>query len=158
MISYGLLMYKINNQRLFVFIAHPGGPYFKNKQEGYWTIPKGEPLENENPLNTAQREFTEETGILPQSPFIDLGEIKQKGGKRVHAWAFENNIYVKSITSNNFTIEWPPRSGKFQSFPEIDKADFFTLEEAEQKINPSQLELLNKLKKIIIERGYLSLI
>ena len=100
MISYGLLMYKIKNQELFVFIAHPGGPFFKNKQEGYWTIPKGEPLEGENVLIAAQREFTEETGIEPQPPFIDLGEIKQKGGKRVHAWAFENDIEVKSITSN----------------------------------------------------------
>jgi len=157
MISYGLLMYKVKNQQLFVFIAHPGGPFFKNKQDGYWTIPKGEPSENEEPLNTAKREFFEETGINAEPPFIDLGEIKQKGGKKVQAWAFEKDIEVKSITSNNFTIEWPPKSGKRQSFPEIDQAAFFILKEAERKINPAQLELLKKLEKKLFDHGYLSM-
>jgi len=150
MLSYGLLMYKISNQQLLILLVHPGGPYFKNKQDGYWTIPKGEPIRNEEGLHAAQREFLEETGISPIPPFIDLGEVKQKGGKKVIAWAFENNIEINSITSNNFILEWPPHSGKYQSFPEIDKADFFTLEEAKQKINLAQVEFLKKLEKIIL--------
>ena len=157
MTSYGLLMYKVINQQILVFLVHPGGPFFKNKQDGYWTIPKGESLENEEHLDTAKREFFEETGITSVLPFINLGEIKQKGGKRVHAWAFEHDIEVKSINSNTFTIEWPPKSGKQQSFPEIDKADFFIISDAEKKINQAQLEFLKKLEKILLEQGYLSI-
>lgn len=150
MISYGLLMYKINNQQLLVLLVHPGGPYFKNKQQGYWTIPKGLPLKSEEGLSTAQREFMEETGINPKPPFIDLEEVKQRGGKIVHAWAFENNIEVAQIFSNNFKLEWTPHSGKYQFFLEVDKAAFFTLEEAKQKVNLAQVEFLLRLEKIIL--------
>jgi predicted NUDIX family NTP pyrophosphohydrolase len=141
--SAGLLMYRLKKEVEF-FLVHPGGPFFKNKDEGVWTIPKGEPGEDEPLLEAAQREFKEETGIEPEGPFISLGTVKQKGGKIVHAWAFEKED-ANWVKSNHFELEWPPRSGKMVSFPEMDKGAYFGLKEAELKINPAQREFLLKL-------------
>ena len=131
-----------------VYLAHPGGPFFKNKDEGSWTIPKGEIPEGEEPFATALREFEEETGlrINPAGRFIDLGSIRQKSGKLVQAWAIEGDCPEgHCLTSNTFQMEWPPRSGKFQNFPEIDRAQFFPLETARRKINPAQAVFLDRL-------------
>ncbi len=143
--SAGLLMYEIANNELKVFIAHPGGPFWKNKEAGAWSIPKGEPNENENLLNAAIREFKEETGIDAKEPFIPLGTIQQKSGKIVHCWAFEGNWSGLLVTSSHVNMEWPSKSGKFIKFPEIDKAGFFSIEEAKKKINPCQKELIARL-------------
>ena len=131
-----------------VFLAHPGGPFFKNKDEGSWTIPKGEIPEGEEPFAAALREFEEETGLRidPASKFIDLGSVRQKGGKLVQAWAVDGDCPEgHCLKSNTFKIEWPPRSGKFQDFPEMDRAEFFLLETARRKINPAQATFLDRL-------------
>jgi predicted NUDIX family NTP pyrophosphohydrolase len=148
-ISAGLLMYRTINGLLEVFLVHPGGPYFKNKDEGVWTIPKGETENTESLLETAIREFREETGIDPGAGyFIPLESIKQKGGKIVHTWAFEGDWdETIPIKSNYFELEWPPRSGNKQKYPEIDRADFFTVDIAKQKINSAQIDLLVKLER-----------
>ena len=144
-LSAGLLMYRIEDGAIHVLLAHPGGPYFVNKDEGAWSIPKGEPDADEDLFVTAQREFEEETGIKPQGPFIPLGRIKQKGGKIVHAWAFEGDCDPKAIRSNTFQMEWPPHSRRQQEFPEIDRAEFFDLAAARKKIKAGQEGLLDEL-------------
>jgi predicted NUDIX family NTP pyrophosphohydrolase len=144
-LSAGLLMYRIKDGVLQVLLAHPGGPYFANKDEGAWTIPKGEPDADEDLLLTAQREFEEETGIKPMGPFVPLKPIKQKGGKIVHAWAFEGDCDPADIKSNTFTMESPPKSGRQQEFPEIDRAEFFDLAIARTKIKAGQEGLLDEL-------------
>jgi predicted NUDIX family NTP pyrophosphohydrolase len=145
--SAGLLMYRrASDGAIELFLAHPGGPFFKNKDAGAWTIPKGELEPNEEPLDCARREFEEETGMRPDaSDYLALGEIKQRGGKRVEAWAFEGDWQERTLRGNQFEIEWPPRSGRRQSFPEIDRAEFFSLEVAREKINPAQIELIDRL-------------
>ncbi|MDP1696066.1 MAG: NUDIX domain-containing protein [archaeon] len=145
-VSAGLLMYKIRNNQLEFFLAHPGGPFWKNKDDGTWGIPKGEIHDSEEPLEAAKREFKEETGITPKEPFISLGEITQKSGKVVHAWAFEGDWSGLLMGSSYVTMEYPAKSGKTIKFPEIDKAGFFTLEKAKKIINPAQYELLLRLK------------
>ena len=112
---------------LQVLLAHPGGPYFVSKDDGAWSIPKGEPEPDEDLLLTAQREFEEETGLKPTGPFIPLKPIQQKGGKIVHAWAFKGDCDPATLKSNTFTMEWPPNSGRQMEFPEIDRAEFFDL-------------------------------
>jgi predicted NUDIX family NTP pyrophosphohydrolase len=145
LISAGLLMCRWHDGILEYFLVHPGGPFFKNKDIGIWSIPKGLPDGEEDLLFTAQREFTEETGIIPKPPFYHLSEIQQKGGKVVHSWTFLGEWdNAQGIVSNKFKIEWPPRSGKFQEFPEQDHADWMTLEIAGQKINPAQVPLLHE--------------
>lgn len=149
-ISAGLLMYRKKNNQLEFFLVHPGGPYFKNKDDGAWTIPKGEVENTELLLDTALREFREETGIDPAGEFISLESVKQKGGKTVYAWAFKGDWdETTPIKSNYFEIEWPPRSGKKQKFPEIDKALFFPVNIAKQKINPAQIDFIVKLERIL---------
>src|SRR2546423_1134760 len=118
-LSAGLLMYRFRDGELQVFLVHPGGPYFARKDEDSWTIPKGEPDPGEDLLAAAQREFQEETGIAPAGPFTPLTPVKQKGGKVVHAWAFEGDCEGKAVVSNTFTMEWPPGSGRQAAFPEI---------------------------------------
>jgi predicted NUDIX family NTP pyrophosphohydrolase len=146
LISAGLLMYKINGKELRVFLVHPGGPIFKNKDEGYWGIPKGLVEVGEDLEDTAKREFEEETGILPIGKFIELGSVKQKSGKTVHAWAFENNDSIpKELNCNTFQMEWPPYSGKKQAFPEVDKGEFFDVSSARKKIIYAQEEFLDRL-------------
>ncbi|HEX8547933.1 MAG TPA: NUDIX domain-containing protein [Cytophagaceae bacterium] len=132
------------------FLVHPGGPFFTKKDTGYWTIPKGEPIGDEKLLETAKREFLEETGLVAIPPFFELGTVKQKSGKVVHAWAFEGSLPNDyKLISNTFSIEWPPKSGKQQQFPEIDKAKFFDDQEARLKINAAQFEFIIKLKDLL---------
>ncbi|MFZ1933592.1 MAG: NUDIX domain-containing protein [Thermoguttaceae bacterium] len=147
-ISAGLLMYRIKDGAIEVLLAHPGGPYFVNKDDGAWTIPKGEPNAGEDLLATAQREFAEETGLTPIGPFIPLEPIEQKGGKIVYAWAFRGDCDPAALESNTFTMEWPPKSGRQQEFPEIDRADFFGLAAARRKIKPGQEAFLDELEAI----------
>jgi predicted NUDIX family NTP pyrophosphohydrolase len=147
-ISAGLLMYRIRDGKLQVLLAHPGGPYFKKKDEGAWTIPKGEIEPGEDLLGAAKREFEEETGIAPVGPFVALAPIRQKGGKIVHAWAFQGDCEPGAIVSNTFTIEWPPKLGRLSEFPEIDRADFFDLPAALRKIKSGQEALIEELQRI----------
>ena len=143
--SAGILLYCKVNNTLQVFLVHPGGPFFRNKDDGSWTIPKGEVLDGEDLLTAARREFEEETGQAIDGKFTALNPIKQKGGKIVHAWAVEGDIDHTAIKSNNFEIEWPPRSGKQQSFPEVDRAEWFDVDTAKIKINPAQVRLIEEL-------------
>jgi predicted NUDIX family NTP pyrophosphohydrolase len=132
-----------------VFIAHPGGPFFRAKDDGHWTIPKGEVEPDEDQLATAIREFKEETGITidPKAQFVELGSIRQKGGKIVHAWAVEQDCPESYVCmSNVFSMQWPPNSGKWQSFPEVDRAQFFPLDQARRKLKETQLPLLDRLE------------
>jgi predicted NUDIX family NTP pyrophosphohydrolase len=144
-ISAGLLLYKLEQGELQVLLVHPGGPFFRNKDPGAWTIPKGEVQEGEDLLATARREFAEETGVTPTGDFISLMPIKQKGGKVVHAWAVAGNFNPADLKSNTFQLEWPPKSGKFAAFPEVDRAAWFTLAQAKEKINAAQLSLVEEL-------------
>lgn len=147
--SAGILLYRKTDNILQVFLVHPGGPFFKNKDEGNWTIPKGEFLDDEEPLAAAKREFQEETGQQADGEFISIGSIKQKSGKTVYAWAVEGDIDHKTIISNVFDLEWPPRSGKMIYVPEVDKAGWFDVEIAKQKINPAQIPLIERLNNIL---------
>lgn len=147
-ISAGLLMYRIQDGKLQVLLAHPGGPYFKNKDDGYWSIPKGEIEPGEDMLEAAKREFTEETGVIPTGPFIELTPIKQKGGKIVHAWAFHGDCDPGAIVSNTFSIEWPPKTGREMKFPEIDRAEFFDVAAAGRKIKAPQMPLVEECERI----------
>jgi len=142
-------MYRIRDGVAQVLLAHPGGPYFRNKDDGAWSIPKGEPDGDEDLLLTAQREFEEETGVKPAGPFLPLKPIRQKGGKIVHAWAFQGDCDPKAVRSNTFTIEWPPKSGRQAEFPEIDRADFFDLATAKTKIKSGQEGLIEELREIL---------
>jgi predicted NUDIX family NTP pyrophosphohydrolase len=139
-------MFRKRDGALEFLLAHPGGPFFKGKDAGAWTIPKGELEEGEDALAAAKREFEEELGLKPAGTFLELTPIKQKGGKIVRAWAVEGDCNPLQAKSNTFTIEWPPRSGRTSEFPEVDKAAFFGLEEAKQKINPAQIPLLEELR------------
>ena len=145
--SAGLLLYRKNKNKLEVFLVHPGGPLWKNKDEGTWSIPKGEFDGNEEPLQAAIREFSEETGNTVSGRFMQLKPVVQKSGKTVLAWAIEKNIDAATISSNNFEMEWPPRSGKLQNFPEVDRGEWFLINEAKKKINAAQVSLLNELEE-----------
>ena len=139
-------MYRRTERGLEVLLAHPGGPFFTRKDAGGWTIPKGEPNPGEALEAAAAREFTEETGLPVTGPLVPLGEVRQKGGKTVHAWAFEGELPPGFVpASNTFELEWPPRSGKKQSFPEIDRAEMFPLDVAREKINAAQAVFLDRL-------------
>lgn len=143
--SAGILLYKFLNQNLHVLLVHPGGPFFAKKDEGAWSIPKGEFTEGEDALETAKREFLEETGQSIAGSFEPLEAVKQKGGKRVYAWAVEGDLDTAAVKSNDFELEWPPRSGKIKCFPEIDRAEWFYVEEALGKILPAQQDLIHQL-------------
>lgn len=147
--SAGLLMYHFEGGTLRVLLAHPGGPLFQNKDEGDWSIPKGEVEPGEELLEAAAREFREETGVTPTGPFIALQPIRQKGGKIVHAWAFEGTCDPAQIVSNTFTMEWPPRSGRRMAFPEIDRADFFDAAAAKRKVKAAQMPLIVELEEAV---------
>lgn len=149
-ISAGLLMYRFKGKQLEVFLAHPGGPYFQYKDDGSWTIPKGELEQNESLLTAAQREFTEETGITAVGPLLSLGSIIQRSGKTVHAWAFCHDWDdAQPIKSNLFELEWPPRSGQKKLFPEIDRAQFFSVMQAKIKINSAQIPFITTLEQLL---------
>lgn len=128
-----------------MLLVHPGGPFWARKDAGAWSIPKGEVNSGEDELGAAQREFEEEIGLPPKGPFLPVGEVQLKSGKVVRAWAFEGNLDPTAIRSNIFRMEWPPHSGRLQNFPEIDRAGFFSIEEAKEKINPAQIPLLQTL-------------
>lgn len=149
--SAGLLMFRVANAALEVLLVHPGGPYFRTKGDGFWSIPKGEIGEDEDPLARARIEFHEELGLTAEGTFLEIGSVKQKGGKVVLAWAFAGDV-AKDFApiSNTFTLEWPPRSGRMQTFPEVDRASFFTLEEATRKINPAQAVFLERLAAMLV--------
>lgn len=146
--SAGILLYRRRGKGLEVLLAHPGGPFWKNKDDGAWTIPKGEISEGEDRLAAAIRETKEELGVTLSGDFIPLTPVKQKSGKVIFAWAIEMDLDASSMASNSFEMEWPPKSGVMKSFPEIDRAEWFGLEEALQKINPGQRPLLIELIEI----------
>ncbi len=146
-------MYRERGGVLEVFLVHPGGPFWANKDLGAWSIPKGEYAPEEDPLAAARREFMEETGFEAAGDFLPLGVLKQPSGKVITAWAFAGELDAGAILSNTFTMEWPPRSGKQQEFPEIDRAAWFSLDEAKEKILKGQVEFLEELEKIIFGHG-----
>ena len=143
--SAGLLLHRRAGRQLEVFLVHPGGPFLGKKDAGAWSLPKGEIGADEDPLATARRELTEETGLVVDGPFRPLGSIRQAGGKVVHAWAATADCDPAKITSNTFSLEWPPRSGQFREFPEVDRAGWFSPELAAEKINPAQAPLIARL-------------
>jgi predicted NUDIX family NTP pyrophosphohydrolase len=143
--SAGILLYRKNGEQLQIFLVHPGGPFFAKKDLGVWSIPKGEFLDDEEPLTAARREFTEETGQPIDGRFIPLTPVTLKSGKRVYAWAVESDIDATAISSNLFEMEWPPKSGKIQSFAEIDRAAWFDVETALIKINTAQANFIRQL-------------
>lgn len=144
--SAGILVYRKAGRSFEVLLVHPGGPYWANKDAGAWSIPKGEFDDNEDALSAAKREFEEETGIKISGVFIELTPVKLKSSKTVFAWAVEGDVDPLKIISNEFEMEWPPRSGKMRSFPEIDKAAWFSLVDAEIKINSQQIKMLEEMK------------
>ncbi len=147
--SAGILMYRFRQNRPEYFLVHPGGPFWANKDSGAWSIPKGELEEAEDPLQAAIREFGEETGTVPEGSFIPLPAVVQKAGKMVLAWAVEGNLDAESIRSNHYKIQWPPNSGKWQSYPEVDKAGWFSEQEARLKINPAQAAFIDALQSLL---------
>lgn len=143
--SAGILLYRTRDKQPEVFLIHPGGPFFRNKDDGAWSIPKGEFIDGEEALAAAKREFEEETGQVIEGEFIVLDPITQKGGKKVFCWAVEGDIDPEVVMSNTFELEWPPRSGKKQTFQEVDKAGWFDIETAKVKMNDAQTRLLDNL-------------
>ena len=149
-ISAGLILFRRSAERgLEIFLAHPGGPFWANRDAGAWTIPKGVVEDGEDLLDAARREFNEETGIVASGPFIPLGSIKQKAGKTVHAWAWEGDADASTITSNYTTTEWPRGSGKTLSFAEVDRCQWFDAKTAIEKMNPAQSELVGRLQDLL---------
>ena len=142
--SSGILLYRRKNDRLEFLLVHPGGPFWKKKDAGAWSIPKGE-FEDEDALQAAKREFEEEIGMPIEGQMVALEPQKQKGGKLVHAWALEGDLDPQNIKSNTFEMEWPPKSGKKQQFPEIDRAEWFPAPTALQKINQAQAAFIREL-------------
>jgi predicted NUDIX family NTP pyrophosphohydrolase len=148
--SAGLLMFRRRGVGVEVLLAHPGGPWFRKKDAGAWSIPKGELEEDENPLDRAKIEFREEIGLDANGEFLSLGTIRQAGGKVVEAWAVEGDLPANfELRSNHFDVEWPPRSAKWQSFPEVDRAEFFADAEARLKINAAQAAFLDRLRVLL---------
>src|SRR5579863_5984001 len=143
--SAGLLMFRQGKQGLEVLLVHPGGPFWAKKDDGAWSIPKGELEDAEDPLAAARREFKEETGARPEGEFIELLPLKQAGGKTVFAWAIRADFDPGQLRSNTFSMEWPPRSGRLREFPEVDRASWFGMEEARRKILKGQAGFLEQL-------------
>ena len=149
-VSGGILLYRHPAGGLQVLLAHPGGPYFKDRDAGNWTVPKGEPDPDEAIEDAATREFAEETGLpLPDGPRLELGSITQKGGKVVHAWAVEGDLDPAAARSNEIEIEWPPRSGRIETFPEIDRVAWFEPGEARRRIKDAQVPLIDRLEEAL---------
>lgn len=147
--SAGILLFKKEKNSIYYFLVHPGGPFWKNKDLGAWSIPKGEILTDENPLERALTEFEEETGKTIDGKFIELSPIKQKGGKTVYAWALESDLDTADLYSNTFPLEWPPKSGKIMEVPEVDQWQWFPSEEAQQRINTAQKDFITELENIV---------
>ncbi|MFI5127283.1 MAG: NUDIX domain-containing protein [Candidatus Acidiferrales bacterium] len=148
--SAGLVMYRMRGGKIEVLLVHPGGPFWAKKDAGAWFIPKGETKPDEDLFSAAKREFKEETGLKAEGKFLELGSVKQKSGKVVTAWAFEGDCQPASIKSNTFSMEWPPRSGKQQEFPEVDRAAFYSIEAAREKMHPAEFEFLARLKELLV--------
>jgi predicted NUDIX family NTP pyrophosphohydrolase len=145
-VSAGILLFRPNGGRLEVLLAHPGGPFFQNRDAGHWTIPKGEADGDEELMAVARREFEEETGhAAPDGRVIELGSIVQKGGKIVHAWGLEGELDPAAAVSNTFAMVWPPGSGRVQTFPEIDRVEWFEVDEARRRVKPTQIPLIDRL-------------
>jgi len=151
--SAGILLFKHESGAMQVLLVHPGGPFWKNKDLGSWSIPKGEVTADEQMFDAAVREFEEETGVLLTGDFIELKPIKLKSNKLVFAWACEHDLDVSQVVSNTFEVEWPPKSGLLKSFPEIDRAAWFSVDEALEKINASQTNLIHQLLGKVINQG-----
>jgi predicted NUDIX family NTP pyrophosphohydrolase len=151
-VSAGLLMYRFQRGVVETLLVHLGGPFWTRKEEGAWFVPKGEVEPGEDVLAAARREFEEETGLEPPEELIPLGSVKHKSGKTVFAWAFEGDCDATALRSNTFTIEWPPRSGKQREFPEVDRADFFALEEAREKMHPAEFRFVERLHEILAKK------
>ncbi|MBO0707679.1 MAG: NUDIX domain-containing protein [Candidatus Dormibacteraeota bacterium] len=148
--SAGLLLYRRNEAGLEVFLVHPGGPYWQKRDDGAWSIPKGEHGDHEDPLAAARREFREETGReAPDAEWADLGEVRQRGGKVVQAWAGPCDIDIGPIRSSTFDLEWPPRSGRMVAFPEVDRGEWFDLATARRRINPGQIPFIDRLAALL---------
>jgi predicted NUDIX family NTP pyrophosphohydrolase len=144
--SAGILLYRLRGGGPEVLLVHPGGPFWARRDAGVWSIPKGEYEDGDDPLACALREFEEETGsTLPPGELVELDDVKQKGGKVVTAWAAEGDLDADAVRSNTFTMEWPPRSGRTAEFPEVDRAGWFGIDEAREKLNPAQAEFLDRL-------------
>ncbi len=148
-LSAGILLFRFRDAKLEVMLVHPGGPFWTNSDDGVWSIPKGLPEDDETPLDTARREFKEETGFEVHGAFIDLGELYQSTAKIAHAWALEKDLDITNIASNTITYEWPKNSGQIQEFPEADKAGWFDIAQAKKKIIQGQVGFLFKLAAII---------
>jgi predicted NUDIX family NTP pyrophosphohydrolase len=148
-VSAGLLLFRRAGGGVEVFLAHPGGPFWAKRDAGAWTIPKGLVDEGEDALDAARREFEEETGIRPAGEFLPLGSVRQKAGKTVHAWAWEGDADPAGIVSNHMEIEWPPRSGRWRSYPEVDRCGWFAPDEARDKLIPAQAELVDRLLALL---------
>ena len=151
-VSAGILMYRTESGRLEVLLVHPGGPFWTNKDAGAWTIPKGEVDQGEDLLACARREFQEELGTPADGDFLPLGQIKQKAGKIVHAWAVQGDLDTAAVRSNTFKVQWPPSSGQWRTFPEVDKAEWFDPATAREKINPAQIPFLDALEQLLKSR------
>jgi predicted NUDIX family NTP pyrophosphohydrolase len=146
-LSAGIILYRRRETGLEVLIVHPGGPFWAKRDEGAWSIPKGEYVEGEDPLSVAKREFYEETGSALTGPCLELPPVRQPSGKIIRAWAVEGDLDATAIRSNSFSLEWPPRSGRVQSFPEVDRACWYALEQAKGKLLPGQRALLEELRQ-----------
>jgi len=144
--SAGLLLFRRSGVGIEVFLAHPGGPFWRDRDLGAWTVPKGLLEEGEDPLSAAVREFEEETAIRPEGPFLPLGSVRQKAGKLVHAWAWEGEADPRRTKSNTMRAEWPRGSGRWLTFPEVDRCEWFDARTARQKINPAQAGLIDRLE------------
>lgn len=147
--SAGILLFKKEKDNLYYFLVHPGGPFWKNKDLGSWSIPKGEILPDENPLDRALKEFKEETGKTIDGAFIELSPIQQKGGKTVYAWALDSDLETSDLYSNTFPLEWPPKSGKIMKVPEVDRWEWFSSEDAQRHINEAQKDFITQLEIIV---------
>ena len=150
-VSAGILLYRLSTNGLEVFLVHPGGPFWAKRDLGSWSVPKGEIDGDEDLLEAAKREFHEETGARLEGDFVELAALRQPSGKVVHVWAVEGEIDASSIASNTFSIEWPPQSGETREFPEVDRAEWFTLAEARDKLLPGQRPLLDQLVQRVPE-------
>jgi predicted NUDIX family NTP pyrophosphohydrolase len=150
-LSAGLLLHRSAAGRVEVLLVHPGGPYWARRDDGAWSLPKGEYAEDEDPFEVAVREFREELGVDPprDRPAVFLGELRQRGGKIVSAWALEGDLDVAAVRSNTFTLEWPPGSGRAREFPEVDRAGWFSLEGARRKLVPGQVGFIDRLGELL---------
>lgn len=152
-VSAGLLLFRRSGKGLGVFLAHPGGPFWSGRDLGAWTVPKGLVEDGEDSLTTAVREFEEETGIHPEAPFLSLGSVRQKAGKLVHAWAWEGGADPRRVKGNSMRAEWPRGSGRWLTFPEVDRCEWFDACSARHKINPAQAELIDRLEAAISDQA-----